>query len=55
MNRFIDTKDTNNAIHTLRTPSERAIEIKTDHLCFIGYTKSFYGGKHDEIIKLPRN
>ena len=49
---FVEGKGTTNAIFTLRTLIERALEIQKDiYLCFIDYTKAFDRVRHDEIIK----
>ncbi|GFS21892.1 LINE-1 reverse transcriptase [Elysia marginata] len=49
---FVEGKETTNAIYTLRTLIQRAIEVQKDvYLCFIDYTKAFDRVRHDEIMK----
>ncbi|GFS27117.1 RNA-directed DNA polymerase from mobile element jockey-like [Elysia marginata] len=49
---FVEGKGTTNAIYTLRTLIQRAIEVQKDfHLCFIDYRKTFDRLRHDEIMK----
>ncbi|GFS21672.1 RNA-directed DNA polymerase from mobile element jockey-like [Elysia marginata] len=48
----VEGKGTTNAIHTLRTLIQRAIEVQKDvYLCLIDYTKAFDRVRHDEIMK----
>ncbi|GFR64660.1 LINE-1 retrotransposable element ORF2 protein [Elysia marginata] len=49
---FVEGKGTINAVYTLRTLIQRAIEVQKDvYLCFIDYTKAFDRVRHDEIMK----
>ncbi|GFR87016.1 endonuclease-reverse transcriptase [Elysia marginata] len=49
---FVEAKGTTNAIYTLRTLIQRAIEVQKDvYLCFLDYTKAFDRVRHDEIMK----
>ncbi|GFR74690.1 endonuclease-reverse transcriptase [Elysia marginata] len=48
----IEGKGTTNAIYTLRTLIQRAIEVQKDvYLSFINYTKAFDRVRHNEIMK----
>ena len=43
-------KITTNAIYTLQTIIEQALEVQEVHLCFIDYIKAFLTVRIDEMI-----
>ena len=46
-------KGTRNAIFSLKTPMERAIEVQKDmYLCFIDYSKAFDKVKHSDLFDI---
>ena len=50
---FMADKGTRNAIFTLRTLMERAIEVQKDlYVCFIDYSKAFDKVKHSDLFDI---
>ena len=50
---FMKDKGSRNAIFSLRTLMERAIEIQKDlYLCFIDYSKAFDKVKHSDLFDI---
>ena len=48
---FMTDKGTRNAIFSLKTPMERAIEVQKDlYLCFIDYSKAFHKIEHSDLF-----
>ena len=45
-NAYMEGKGTRNAIFVLRMLAERSLEVQDLYLCFIDYSKAFYGMKN---------
>ena len=53
---FRPGKGTRNAIFTLRTIAERAIEVQKDlYVCFIDYEKAFDKVRHEHLLRMLNN